>query len=234
MADHFPAAAVEGVGADYSLEAMLQMRVLTWQALHAIAGQVEVGMSETAAKAMARRTLAERGMGRGWHPVIVRLGPNTARADFLERSETEIVLQPEDVYFVDIGPIYGAVEGDAGMTFAVGEDPEHRRICEDVRAVWNEVRDIWHGQHLSGSALYRHAEQASAARGWKLNPDLAGHRLSDFPHKAHYRGTMAAVDVVPSPDLWVLEIAIVDPRGRFGAFYEDMLLEDQTLAVRGL
>jgi hypothetical protein len=38
---------------------------------------------------------------------------------------------------------------------------------------------------------------------------------------------MADVAIVPAPDLWVLEIAIVHPDGSFGAFYEDMLLVDQ-------
>jgi hypothetical protein len=39
---------------------------------------------------------------------------------------------------------------------------------------------------------------------------------------------MAEVDIVPAPDLWVLEIAIIHPDRTFGAFYEDMLLVDQT------
>jgi methionyl aminopeptidase len=58
--------------------------------------------------------------------------------------------------------------------------------------------------------------------------DLSGHRLSDFPHSAIYDGPMAEVDVVPKPGLWVLEIAILSPERTFGAFYEDLLLEDQS------
>jgi hypothetical protein len=97
-----------------------------------------------------------------------------------------------------------------------------------VRAIWDEVRGVWLERRLTGRALYEQAERASAERGWRLNPDLGGHRLSDYPHKAHYVGTMAQVDVVPAPDLWVLEIAIVHPAHLYGAFYEDMLLEDQS------
>jgi hypothetical protein len=40
---------------------------------------------------------------------------------------------------------------------------------------------------------------------------------------------MAEVDIVPSPDLWVLEILIAHPAGTFGAFYEDTLLVDQSV-----
>ncbi len=57
---------------------------------------------------------------------------------------------------------------------------------------------------------------------------LSGHRLSDFPHSAHYDGPLADVDFRPNPNLWVLEIAIIHPDRRFGAFYEDLLLEDQS------
>ena len=39
---------------------------------------------------------------------------------------------------------------------------------------------------------------------------------------------MAAVDIRPSALLWVLEIAVIHPERKFGAFYEDVLLEDQS------
>ena len=74
----------------------------------------------------------------------------------------------------------------------------------------------------------RYAEEAAAGLGWKLNFDLSGHRLSDFPHSAHYDGGLADVPFRPNPNLWVLEIAIAHPDGTFGAFYEDLLLEDQS------
>ena len=41
-------------------------------------------------------------------------------------------------------------------------------------------------------------------------------------------GPLADVSFRPSPNLWVLEIAIAHPDGTFGAFYEDLLLEDQS------
>jgi hypothetical protein len=39
---------------------------------------------------------------------------------------------------------------------------------------------------------------------------------------------MAAVDFRPAPLLWVLEIAIIHPGRKFGAFYEDLLLDSQS------
>ena len=159
--------------------------------------------------------------------MIVRFGPNTTK-DFMEPSEKGVVLELNDIFFVDIGPVYGDHEGDAGDTFVVGADPDHQRAKVDVKVIWDEVRDVWFRERLTGRALYDFAEERCAAKGWRLNRDLSGHRLSEFPHSAHYDGSMAAVDFPPSPLLWVLEIAIIHPQRKFGAFYEDLLLEDQS------
>jgi hypothetical protein len=39
---------------------------------------------------------------------------------------------------------------------------------------------------------------------------------------------LADVGFKPNPNLWVLEIAIASVDKTFGAFYEDLLLEDQS------
>jgi hypothetical protein len=62
--------------------------------------------------------------------------------------------------------------------------------------------------------------------GWELNFDLPGHRVSDFPHAAIHTGSLADFDQAPSAMRWILEIHLRDPQHRFGAFFEDMLLED--------
>jgi len=184
-------------------------------------------MSEHDARALARDILEEMGLRRGWHPILVRFGPNTM-LQFLDREGGDVTLGADDIFFVDIGPVYNGVEGDAGETFTTGHNPEHLRAASDVLAVWNEVRDAWFYEQRSGRDLYAFAERACRTRNWRLNLDLTGHRISDYPHKAHFNGAMSTVDIVPSPDLWVLEIGLAHPDGTFGAFYEDTLLEDQS------
>jgi Xaa-Pro aminopeptidase len=219
---------LEGVGASFSIDKMLHTRRLTVDAVHAIAGSVEPGMTERASRATALGILSSMGLRRGWHPALVRFGENTTK-DFLDRSNLDITLGENDIFFVDIGPIFGDTEGDAGDTFVVGTNPEHHRIKRDVREIWNLTRADWFTLGLTGRNLYNAALGYSVERGWKLNFELTGHRLSDYPHKAHYGGSMAEVDIVPSPDLWVLEIHIAHPDGKFGAFYEDTLLVDQSV-----
>ena len=166
-------------------------------------------------------------MKKGWHHIIVRFGPNTTK-DFMEPSDKGVVLGSDDIFFVDIGPVHGDQEGDGGDTFVFGSDPDHHRAKADVKVIWDDVRDRWFRDGLTGRELYDYAEKKAAEKGWRLNRDLSGHRLSEFPHSVHYDGAMAAVDFRPSPLLWVLEIAIIHPERKFGAFYEDLLLENQS------
>jgi methionyl aminopeptidase len=218
---------LEGTGGKFSVTQLMDVRARTRTAVGLIADQVEVGMVEEDAKTMARATLSGLGMRRGWHHIIVRFGPNTTK-DFMERSEPGTVLGSDDIFFVDIGPIYEGCEGDAGDTFVVGADPDHQRAKVEVKEIWDKVREKWFVEGATGKGLYDYATETAEGLGWKLNLDLSGHRLSDFPHSAHYDGGLADVEFRPNPNLWVLEIAIIHPDRRFGAFYEDLLLADQS------
>jgi methionyl aminopeptidase len=218
---------IEATGASFDLAELMAVRARTRKAVHMIAEQVKPGMSEEEAKAGAREILSSLGMRRGWHHIIVRCGSNTTK-DFMERSEPGVVLLDNDIFFVDIGPVYGDYEGDAGDTFVFGDNPIHLKAKEDVRAIWEIVREKWFAERVSGVELYDFAIETTEAMGWKLNMDLSGHRLSDYPHSLHYDGPLAEVGFAPNPNLWVLEIAIAHPDGSFGAFYEDLLLEDQS------
>ncbi|HTZ09713.1 MAG TPA: M24 family metallopeptidase [Acidimicrobiales bacterium] len=218
---------IEGTGGAFELDGFMAVRARTRKAVHMIADQIRPGMSEDRAKEIARATLSSLGMRRGWHHIIVRCGPNTTK-DFMARSEPGVVLRENDIFFVDIGPVYGDFEGDAGDTFVLGDDPMHHKAKRDAREIWEIVRAKWLDEQVSGIELYEFAEKTAESFGWKLNLDLSGHRLSDYPHSAHYDGPLAEVGFTPNPNLWVLEIAIVHPDMTFGAFYEDLLLLDQS------
>jgi methionyl aminopeptidase len=220
---------LEATGANFSVAKQLDVRARTHTALRQIAANIKPGMVEEDAAAMARDVLGSMSMRKGWHRVIVRFGPNTTK-DFMAKSEPGVVLGEQDIFFIDIGPVYEDTEGDAGETFVFGDDPEHHKAKADVRALWDDVRNLWREQGLTGSALYDYAITSARERGWELNLDLSGHRLSEFPHEAHYDGSLADADLVPKANLWVLEMAIRHPTRHFGAFYEDLLLGDQSFA----
>ncbi len=219
---------IEGVGQQFSPQVQLDVRHRTWAAAYEIAARLTPGITEDDALKTASEVLTERGLRKGWHKIVVRVGPNTLK-HFHDPSEPGVALEDNDIFFVDIGPIFGGGEGDVGVTVAVGDDPDMHGAVADVRALWDEVRRMWVDEGLSGSALYEFADSRATAMGWQLNLGLAGHRLSDFPHKARYTGTMSSVEFPPTSGLWVLEIHIRHPERKFGAFFEDLLIEDDAL-----
>ena len=220
---------LEAVGPAFLKDKMLEMRAKTRATIHAIAAACKPGMVEEDAVAMAKDLLAEGDMVRGWHDVYVRFGPNTLKT-FGAASDPGIVLKENDVFFIDIGPVWGEFEGDGGDTFTVGTAPEMAKCAQDAKKLFHIVRKKWESTGMSGRELYEFATEEAKKLGWELNLDLSGHRLSDFPHAAIYDGPMAEVDFKPSPLLWVLEIHIRHPTDGYGAFFEDMLLDDSYFA----
>jgi Xaa-Pro aminopeptidase len=217
---------VENVGKEYSTATMFKVRGMTRAAINEIAARVKPGMVEEDAVQMAQDILAESGMIRGWHAVYVRFGTNTTKT-FGAASDPGVVLGADDIFLIDIGPVFEKWEGDGGDTFVRGTDPDKARCAADARTLFHVARRKWQTEKITGRALYDFAAAEARRMGWELNMDLSGHRISEFPHEAHYAGSMADLDFTPSAGpLWVLEIQIRHPTEAYGAFYEDMLLDD--------
>ncbi|MDF0606695.1 M24 family metallopeptidase [Neisseriaceae bacterium TC5R-5] len=213
----------EQLGQAYDAAKLLEARQQTRAAVELIAANIRPGMYEEEAIELAKDLLADIGLLRGWHDVYVRFGPNTLKT-FGAPSEPGVVLGEDDIFFIDIGPVWEQWEGDGGDTFVTGNNPELARCALDARAIFHLVRAKWLQDGSSGQQLYQFAESCAHERGWELNLDLSGHRIADFPHKAIYAGSLAEVDFTPAHLLWVLEIHIRHPSQPYGAFFEDILL----------
>jgi len=216
----------ERVGASFSEDGMLAARQLTRAAIRQIALGVRPGMLEEDAVEHAKEVLAGMGLQASWHPLRVRFGPNTIKA-MKQPSTPGVILQPDDIFFVDIAPRHEAWEGDGGASFVVGHAPALERCARNAEDLFHEVRAAWRRHSWTGARLYEYADQRARQMGWELNFDLPGHRLSEFPHAAIHTGSLAQAAFSPSPMRWVLEIHLRDPERRFGAFFEDLLLEDR-------
>ncbi len=146
----------------------------------------------------------------------------------VDATVTEEWLETIDrgIFFVDIGPVWDGHEGDAGDTFVVGDDPEMVACAEAARALWHDVSRRWREDGLGGKALYAYAVEQASAAGWRLNLDIKGHRVSDFPHAIYRAGNLGDFADCPNTGLWILEIQIAHPTRDFGAFYEDILVSD--------
>lgn len=213
----------EATGCDFSIKAMLQARQHSIDAVNTIATQIKPGMSEQEAQDIAHQHLIDKDMDRYWHPTKIRFGKNTLKT-FREFSDPEVILGKNDIFFIDIGPVFNGHEGDYGDTFTTGRNTLMQDASRFARSLFQQVRDAWDSDKLSGEALYHYAEQQAKQKGWVLNLNTKGHRVSDFPHAIYKATKLNNFQDFPNSGLWILEIQIAHPEQPFGAFFEDMLL----------
>lgn len=214
----------EKVGPRYSVAGILAARAQSKRAVAQIAGKLRIGMSTAQALAMANEHLAQMGATYTWHPTYIRFGDDTVRSP-RQGIDPARTLGATDIVVIDIGPVWGGFEGDFGDTFVFGEDPLHAECARAARDVFEVTRQAW-AAGLSGKALYDYAETHAARSGWVLERNLAGHRISDFPHALFGPARLAEMALVPSEMTWVLEIQVRHPIRPVAAFYEDILIKN--------
>lgn len=213
----------EAVGQAYHLEGMLHAKRMTWEAIDAMARRIQPGMLESEARAMGLQVLKDLGMDRIWHPLLIRFGVNTLKT-FKQRSEGDPQLGTDDIFFIDLGVVWDRHEGDCGATFTTGEDAAMHACATAAKTLFDKVHDFWRTERVAGAQLYRYAHSQAEAMGWRLNLEIKGHRVSDFPHAIYRAGDLGDFDACPNVGLWILEIQIAHPTRPFGAFYEDLLV----------
>jgi len=212
----------EKVGPRYSLDGMLAAREQSVRALASIASQLRVGMTTAEALEMADQQLKAMGASHTWHPTYIRFGDDTVRTP-RQGIDPQRKLRATDIAVVDLGPVWDGYEGDYGDTFVFGEHPLHQACVKALHEVFDETREAWH-QGLTGRELYDFAERSADSKGWRLERNLAGHRIADFPHALFGQEKLAELEIVPSEMVWVLEIQLCHPTEAVGAFFEDILI----------
>lgn len=171
----------EAVGQAYDPALMLRARERSWAVLQGIRERMRPGISEDEARTEAAEVFRAHGLERLWHPVVIRIGANTTLS-FRERSNPDLRLGEDDIYFIDLGLVFEGHEGDVGDTFTTGADPARQACAEAARTLFDEVAAAWRTRGLSGEALYAFAGERAQAMGWRLNHAIKGHRVGDFPH----------------------------------------------------
>ena len=203
---------------------MLEARRRAIAAVRALAREVAPGMTEQEGLGLVKRALRAQGFGAEWVAPCLRFGRNTLKK-YAEPSEPGVTLRADDVWFVDVGPVWEDHEADFADTFAVGDDPARHRMVREVREIFERAARHWRATRATGIELYRFAAAEAASLGWQLEPEMAGHRLGAYPHSALHDGTLAQADFTPSSGLWMLEIQLRHPGLPYSAFFEDLLLD---------
>lgn len=215
---------LERVGESFQLEMYLEARVLTKKLVRDYATKIQIGMSEEEIKKELNLLFQKQGLEKYWHPTKVRIGRNTIKS-FKEISESSIFLKGDDIFFIDMGPVFNQHEADYGETFVLGNNPDYLRIQKSVKEIFDDVSLYWKKHRCSGQKLYQYAEEITQKKGYLFHPKMKGHRLGDFPHALVYRGSLEEAPFIKKGLLWVLEILIQDSSQQFGAFYEDIIDE---------
>lgn len=209
----------------FNLTEFLQARDKTIKLIDLTVSKLEEGMKEPDCIALLEQLMKDFGVEKKWHPTKFRIGSDTLKS-FSEKSTELAPLKDNEIFFIDIGPVWENYEGDYGQTFIFNQtESKFTDLALKAQQVFNHTKDQWVENNLSGMELYRSAEKFSESIGVELNMNMGGHRLGDFPHHLFYRGDLADIDVAPVDNLWVLEILIADQELNRGAFFEDILIK---------
>ncbi|MBY0414460.1 MAG: M24 family metallopeptidase [Bdellovibrionales bacterium] len=211
----------EFCGDAFDLDQYLAAQEKTKQVVLNFSKKVIPGMKESSALTLLEQMLDESRLEKRWHPTKFRMGSNTTK-NFRDESQ-DYILKEDDIFFADIGPVYNNHEGDYGETFTVGNGIRLKEIAAASKAIFLETQKTWKEKKLTGRSLYEYADQEAKKYKLKLNSNMYGHRLGDFPHAVHTRAKLGDLPFHPSPILWVLEIHVIDESLGVGAFYEDVL-----------
>jgi Xaa-Pro dipeptidase len=176
---------------------------------------------------------ARYGVRHHWHKRLVRAGANTL-ATYAD-DPPDLVIQPDDILFVDLGPVFGAYEADFGRPYVLGDDPVKRKLAADVATAFAEGREyVLAHPDIRADELYAYACGLAGKYGWEFGGTIAGHIVGEFPHKewpdAKPEGYINRENTtrLSKPDdfgrrkHWILEIHFVDRARGIGAFFEEL------------
>jgi Xaa-Pro aminopeptidase len=198
-------------------------------------GLVRAGIAESVLNAEIYELAREMfGITTYWHKRIVRAGRNTLLP--YAENPPDLMIQTDDILFLDFGPVFEAWEADFGRTFVLGSDPRKLKIQSDVGAVFAEGKRYFQ-QHaeITASELFDYVRSRGEELGWEFGGSIAGHLIGQFPHE-RISGDKVSLYIHPESHLrmntpdeheqkrhWILEIHFVDRERGISGFFEELL-----------
>jgi len=174
------------------------------------------------------------GIKKYWHKRIVRSGVNTLQP--YNENPPDLIVQQDDILFLDFGPVFEDWEADFGRTYVLGDDPVKHKLKNDIEMAWHEGK-AWFGTKtaLTGAEYYQYVTGLAGHYGWTFGGEIAGHLIGQFPHERLDPGNydlyvhpgnhndMFAPDANGMKRNWILEIHFVDREKQIGGFFEQLL-----------
>lgn len=198
-------------------------------------GLIKPGKSEKELNEDIFRLADERyGIKKYWHKRIVRSGVNTLSP--YDENPPDLIIQEDDILFLDFGPILEDWEADFGRTFVIGNDPYKHKLKNDIEAAWHEAKK-WFGERtrLTGAEYWFYLVELAKKYGYVYGGQLGGHLIGHFPHERlesknyglyvhpENPNDMFLPDANGNKREWILEIHFVDRERQIGGFFEQLL-----------
>ena len=174
------------------------------------------------------------GIKKYWHKRIVRSGVNTLAP--YDENPPDLVIQEDDILFLDFGPILEDWEADFGRTYVIGNDPHKHKLKQAIETAWHEAK-VWFHQHtsLTGADYWHYIVDLAKKSGYSYGGQLGGHLIGHFPHERlepknyglyvhpENPNDMFLPDAAGNKREWILEIHFVDHERQIGGFFEQLL-----------
>lgn len=174
------------------------------------------------------------GITKYWHKRIVRSGANSMLP--YDDNPPDLIIQEDDILFLDFGPILEEWEADFGRTYVLGNDPAKHKLKKDIELAWYEAKNWFDSQtKLTGAEFWQYLLDLAKKYGYTYAGQLGGHLVGHFPHERLEPGNLGLY-VHPGnpndmflPDAngnkreWILEIHFADRERKIGGFFEQLL-----------
>ena len=174
------------------------------------------------------------GIKKYWHKRIVRSGLNTLSP--YDDNPPNLIIQEDDILFLDFGPILEEWEADFGRTYVIGDDPHKHKLKNDIELAWHEAKDWFdEKEKLTGAEYWYYLVELAKKYGYTYGGQLAGHLIGHFPHERldpkdyglyvhpENPNDMFLPDANGNKREWILEIHFVDRERKIGGFFEQLL-----------
>jgi Xaa-Pro dipeptidase len=198
-------------------------------------GLIRAGITESTLNADIYALAKEMyGITTYWHKRIVRAGKNTLLP--YAENPPDLMIETDDILFLDLGPVFEHWEADFGRTFVLGSDPLKHKMKQDVEEAFAQGKRYFNETPaITSDELFHYATSLAKKFGWEFGGPIAGHLIGQFPHEriaddkvslyvhpdSHL--PMRSIDENGETRHWILEIHFVDREREIGGFYEELL-----------
>lgn len=174
------------------------------------------------------------GIEKYWHKRIVRAGTNTLKP--YDDNPPDLILQQDDIVFLDFGPVFEDWEADFGRTYVIGNDPLKHKLKTEIELAWHVAKNWFDKQtKLTGAEFHQYIIELAKEYGYGYGGQLAGHLIGHFPHERlepknyglyvhpENPNDMFLPDADGNKRHWILEIHFINTEKQFGGFFEQLL-----------